>query len=109
MHDAPRPDEWIGVDDVARELNYTRRQSWELVKRLRVRCVGPTRHVMARARFLRSDWEEALNASLRPAAPEPEAPRPAPAAPGASRRRAVPVAPDDISCDWKALLAARGR
>lgn len=61
--------EWIGVSQVAAELGLTDREAWELVKRLGVPCVGPTRDCMRKARFTRADWEQARDASKRPPTP----------------------------------------
>jgi hypothetical protein len=59
-------DEWIGVAEVAADLNLPVRVAWELVKRLRVPML-PGLNTMARARFKRADWAEALERSKAPA------------------------------------------
>jgi hypothetical protein len=80
--------EWIGVSHVAAELGLTDREAWELVKRLGVDCLGPTRDCMRKARFTRADWERARDDSKRPPTPRAsarapkKAPRVAPAGPG---------------------------
>ncbi|MEW4569341.1 hypothetical protein AB1L88_15860 [Tautonia sp. JC769] len=108
--------DWIGVDQVAEQLGYSRREAWELVKRLGVRCVGPTRGVMSRARFLRSDFDDALVRSLAPAGgvepePGPEIdPKAEPRTTQSRRRRgAAPEGgPDHLPRgSWKTVLAGR--
>jgi len=73
--------EWIGVAEVAAELNLTPRAAWEMVRRLKVPMIEPSRATLARARFRRSDWEEARDAALRPASPRAAKPAPAPTPP----------------------------
>jgi hypothetical protein len=62
-------DEWIGVTEVATELKLTDRAAWELIRRLAVPRLEPGRAIMSAARFRRSDWEAARDASVKP--PEP--------------------------------------
>jgi hypothetical protein len=59
-------DEWIGVAEVAAEMKLPERVCWELLRRLRVPML-PGLNTMARARFKRADWAEALERSKAPA------------------------------------------
>lgn len=83
------PDEWIGVAEVADELRMTHRAAWELIRRLGVPRLEPGRAVMASARFRRSDWEAARDASVKP--PEPRARVAAAASTPATPRRSATV------------------
>lgn len=59
--------EWIGVAEVAAEMNLTDRGAWELLKRLGVPIVEGERARMKSARFRRSDWIAARDRSMGPA------------------------------------------
>lgn len=96
--------EWIGVAEVAAEMNLTDRKAWRLVKRLGVRVVEPERATARTATFLRADFEEARARSMGPAASQP--PR-APAAPvAASKARDDRTAPGAAASK---LARLRGR
>ncbi len=58
---------WIGVADVAAEMNLTDRAAWELVKRIGVPVVEGPRSNSKNARFLRSEFEAARDRSKGPA------------------------------------------
>lgn len=94
-HETTPRDEWIGVAEVAAELNYSERRAWYLIQSLGIRCLGPTRNRMRLARFLRSDWEEARDRSLKPAGREKslEPAEPGPADSNPKRRRRASAAP----------------
>jgi hypothetical protein len=98
------PDVYIGVDQVASELGLTKRQAWELVRKLAVPCLGPTRNMMDRARFRRADYETRLAQSLSP----PEArksPKSATAEePGETRRRARKIRAAELEADIKSRI-----
>ena len=64
-----RADEWIGVAEVAAEMNLSDRGAWELVRRLGVRRLEPGRAIMKDARFRRGDWELARDAAIGPPVP----------------------------------------
>ena len=72
MPPAPESD-WIGVAEVAAEMNFSSRQAWELVKRLGVPMIAGAGRRMDGARFLREKWQALRDAAQRPA--EPRAPR----------------------------------
>lgn len=76
MSTVTKPDEWIGVAEVAAELHLTERAAWELVRRLKVPMIEAGRAVMARARFRRTDWEACRDGSMKPAAQRQAKPLP---------------------------------
>lgn len=68
MSSETKPD-WIGVDAVADELSLSRREAWELVRRIGVPMLEAGNCKMDKARFRRLDWEDRRDAAVRP--PEP--------------------------------------
>jgi hypothetical protein len=85
-----RADEWIGVADVAAELNLSARAAWEILRRSGVRMLNE--RAMKRARFRRGDWEAAREQAMRPVPPRAAYVRPA-AAPAGEKPKAAPPAP----------------
>jgi hypothetical protein len=88
-------DEWIGVAEVAAELKLSERAAWELVRRVKVPMLESGGAVMSRARFRRSDWEAARDASLKPAPAR------------ASKAAAQPPAPPTVKPTPAAAVAAK--
>lgn len=65
--EAKTPMIWIGVKNVAEELNISERAAWELIRRSGVKMLNE--RSVKLARFLRTDWEEARANLMKAATP----------------------------------------
>lgn len=100
MSESTTESEWIGVPEVAAELNISGRAALAMIRRLGVPVLEPTRATIATARFRRVDWVEARDRSTRPV--EPSA-KPTPKAPGVPRAKAVAAQPPTRANKLRAL------
>jgi hypothetical protein len=82
---------WIGVKEIAAEMNWTDRQAYEEVRRLGVPCRGRGRMGL---RFRRADYEQRRDAALAPLEARKPYSRPTPpeAAVGSPKPAAKPSA-----------------
>ena len=62
--DTANSNEWIGVAQVAAEMNLTDQKAWNLIKQLGVLMVNAERATKKTALFRRSDWEDARDRSI---------------------------------------------
>lgn len=60
-------EEWIGVAEVAAEMNYAPREAWEYVRRIGLVATNTRR--MRLARFTRAEFEDARERAKKPIAP----------------------------------------
>lgn len=81
-------EEWIGVADVAAELNLSDRATWEILRRCGLKMLNERSKKLAR--FRRGDWEAAREQAMKPVAPRAVYVRPA-AAPAGEKPKAAPA------------------
>jgi hypothetical protein len=60
-------DEWIGIDQVAAEMKYSRRQAWEFVRSIGLVVVNV--RSMGLVRFTRADFNDARERAKAPLPP----------------------------------------
>lgn len=97
--------EWIGVNEIADEMKYTRRQTWEYLRKIGIFAANAT--TMRLARFTRAEFDEArerAKSTLPPKQPYRSAVAPVPT-PGAGTRKGR-----DLDSEYKRNMdALRGR